>query len=40
MISRVLYQSAETVDQLQLSRTILAKLPSAYIGLNDYWLQK
>jgi peroxiredoxin len=36
----VLYQTAEPVDQLQLRRTILANLPSAYIGLNNYWLQK
>jgi hypothetical protein len=40
MISNVLYQTAEPVDQLQLRRTILANLPSAYIGLNNYWLQK
>ena len=36
----ILYQTAEPVDQLQLRRTILANLPSAYIGLNNYWLQK
>jgi peroxiredoxin len=36
----VLYQTAETVDLLKLRRTILANLPSAYIGLNNYWLQK
>jgi peroxiredoxin len=36
----VLYQTAEPVDQLKLRRTILANLPSAYIGLNNYWLQK
>jgi peroxiredoxin len=36
----VLYQSAEPVDLLKLRRTILANLPSAYIGLNNYWLQK
>jgi peroxiredoxin len=36
----VLYQTAAPVDQLALRRTILANLPSAYIGLNNYWLQK
>jgi hypothetical protein len=36
----VLYQTAQPVDQLKLRRTILANLPSAYIGLNNYWLQK
>jgi peroxiredoxin len=36
----VLYQTAATVDLLKLRRTILANLPSAYIGLNNYWLQK
>jgi len=36
----VLYKSAQPVDQLKLRRTILANLPSAYIGLNNYWLQK
>jgi len=25
---------------LKLRRTILANLPSAYIGLNNYWLEK
>jgi peroxiredoxin len=36
----VLYQTDEPVDQLKLRRTILANLPSAYIGLNNYWLEK
>jgi hypothetical protein len=36
----VLYQPAQPVDQLKFRRTILANLPSAYIGLNNYWLQK
>jgi peroxiredoxin len=36
----VLYQSDKPVDQLKLRRTILANLPSAYIGLNNYWLEK
>jgi peroxiredoxin len=36
----VLYKTAQPVDQLKLRRTILANLPSAYIGLNNYWLQK
>jgi peroxiredoxin len=36
----VLYQTDKPVDQLKLRRTILANLPSAYIGLNNYWLEK
>jgi peroxiredoxin len=36
----VLYQTDAPVDTLKLRRTILANLPSAYIGLNNYWLQK
>jgi peroxiredoxin len=36
----VLYQTDRPVDQLKLRRTILASLPSAYIGLNNYWLEK
>jgi peroxiredoxin len=36
----VLYQTDALVDTLKLRRTILANLPSAYIGLNNYWLQK
>ena len=36
----VLYQTDEPVDQLKLRRTILANLPSAYIGLNNYSLEK
>ena len=36
----VLYQTDAPVETLKLRRTILANLPSAYIGLNNYWLQK
>jgi peroxiredoxin len=36
----VLYKTAQPIDVLKLRRTILANLPSAYIGLNNYWLQK
>ena len=36
----ILYQTNTPVDTLKLRRTILANLPSAYIGLNNYWLQK
>jgi peroxiredoxin len=36
----VLYQTDKPVDQLKLRRTILANLPSAYTGLNNYWLEK
>jgi peroxiredoxin len=35
----VLYQTSVNVDLLKLRRTILANLPSAYIGLNKYWIQ-
>ena len=36
----ILYKTSAPVDQLKLRRTILANLPSAYIGLNNYWLEK
>jgi peroxiredoxin len=36
----VLYETTEPIDVLRLRRTILANLPSAYIGLNNYWLEK
>jgi peroxiredoxin len=36
----ILYQANTPVDTLKLRRTILANLPSAYIELNNYWLQK
>jgi peroxiredoxin len=36
----VLYQTAAKVDLLKLRRTILANLPSAYIGLNKYWIEQ
>jgi peroxiredoxin len=34
---KALYKSLGTVDFLQLRRTILANLPSDYIGFNQYW---
>lgn len=34
---RVLYKQLGTVDMLELRRTILANLPSDYIGFNRYW---
>ncbi|MGB6979984.1 MAG: redoxin domain-containing protein, partial [Candidatus Acidiferrales bacterium] len=34
---KVLYQTLGSVDILALRRTILANLPSAYIGFNKYW---
>ena len=34
---KVLYKSLGTVDMLELRRTILANLPSDYIGFNQYW---
>lgn len=33
----VLYKKLGPVDMLELRRTILAKLPSDYIGFNKYW---
>ncbi len=34
---KVLYKSLGSVDFLQLRRTILANMPSDYIGFNQYW---
>src|SRR5258708_35550423 len=34
---KVLYKNLGTVDMLELRRTILANLPSEYIGFNHYW---
>jgi peroxiredoxin len=34
---RVLYKNLGSVDVLELRRTILANLPSDYIGFNQYW---
>jgi peroxiredoxin len=34
---KVLYKNLGTVDILELRRTILASLPSDYIGFNHYW---
>jgi peroxiredoxin len=34
---KVLYKNLGTVDILELRRTILANLPSDYIGFNQYW---
>ena len=34
---KVLYRNLGTVDMLELRRTILANLPSDYIGFNQYW---
>jgi hypothetical protein len=35
---KVLYKNLGSVDMLELRRTILANLPSDYIGFNQYWL--
>jgi peroxiredoxin len=35
--SKVLYKNLGTVDILELRRTILANMPSDYIGFNQYW---
>jgi hypothetical protein len=37
---RILYQKLGPVDILELRRTILAELPSDYIGFNKYWSGK
>jgi hypothetical protein len=34
---KVLYKRIGSVDILELRRTILAYLPSDYIGFNKYW---
>jgi len=34
---KVLYKTLGSVDILELRRTILANLPSDYIGFNQYW---
>jgi peroxiredoxin len=34
---KVLYKTLGSVDILELRRTILANLPSDYIGFNEYW---
>lgn len=34
---KVLYKNLGSVDMLELRRTILANLPSDYIGFNQYW---
>ena len=34
---KVLYQKQGSVDMLELRRTILANLPSDYVGFNKYW---
>jgi hypothetical protein len=33
----VLYKNLGSVDILELRRTILANMPSDYIGFNRYW---
>jgi peroxiredoxin len=37
---KVLYKTVGSVDLLELRRTILANLPSDYIGFNKYWQAK
>src|ERR1700737_719103 len=37
---KVLYQKLGPVDILELRRTILANLPSDYIGFNRYWMSE
>jgi peroxiredoxin len=35
---KILYKKLGSVDMLELRRTILAYLPSDYVGFNQYWL--
>jgi thiol-disulfide isomerase/thioredoxin len=37
---KVLYEKLGPVDILELRRTILANLPSEYIGFNRYWMSE
>jgi len=37
---KVLYRKQGSVDMLELRRTILANLPSDYLGFNQYWLER
>jgi peroxiredoxin len=37
---KVLYRKQGSVDMLELRRTILANLPSDYVGFNQYWLER
>ena len=37
---KVLYRKQGSVDMLELRRTILANLPSHYVGFNQYWLER
>lgn len=37
---KVLYRKQGSVDILELRRTILANLPSDYVGFNRYWLEQ
>jgi peroxiredoxin len=34
---KILYKKIGSIDMLELRRTILANLPSDYIGFNEYW---
>jgi peroxiredoxin len=36
---KVLYKNLGSVDILELRRTILANLPSDYVGFNQYWMR-
>ena len=37
---KVLYEKLGSVDVLELRRTMLAYMPSDYIGFNEYWMKK
>jgi hypothetical protein len=34
---KILYKRIGSIDMLELRRTILANMPSDYIGFNEYW---
>jgi hypothetical protein len=36
-VGKVLFQKLDPVDILELRRTILANVPSDYVGFNKYW---
>ena len=37
LAGKVLFQKLDRVDILELRRTILANVPSDYVGFNKYW---
>jgi hypothetical protein len=37
---KILHRKQSSVDILEFRRTILASLPSDYVGFNKYWLEQ